>query len=295
MVNLVLGWLDSKRRGQVLVIRHLRMRSALIVLSLVGLSVAGCASSTPTLGAQGVVFYCDGAGGGSAIRNWGRGVQEGFQLASYRGSYDEFKWETGLGMIADEEEAGKAKRVQGAKLAQQIRAYQAKFPDSPVNLVGLSAGTLIVLYALEVLPAANQVDSVVMLSSSVGADYDLAGALRRVRGDMYVTTSPHDAMLGDLAPLFGTADRQYVGRRIAGLTGFELPPWADRATRRLYFKVVNIAWDPSLDKYGDYGGHTDTAKPEFVQHVVVPLITCEGPRYVRVHTRGTAGTYCANE
>jgi hypothetical protein len=130
-----------------------------------------------------------------------------------------------------------------------------------------------------------------MLSSSVSADYDLAQALRHVRGDMYVTTSPHDAVLAALAPAFGTADRKYVGPDIAGLHGFSMPPGAGLDTRRLYAKIMNLAWDPALDHYGDYGGHTDTAKPEFVQHVIAPLVMREGPRTVRIHANGTAGTY----
>jgi pimeloyl-ACP methyl ester carboxylesterase len=286
-------WFDQEHEMRITTLKRTHVCLTLLVLGLTELCLTGCASAPPAHSGPGIVYYCDGAGGGSGVRNWGRGVQQGFKQAGYAGEYVEFKWETGLGMIADEEEADKAKRAQGAKLAQQIQAYRTKFPGRTVDLVGLSAGTLIVAYALEALPAAGQVDTVVMLSSSIGADYNLSKALRHVQGDMYVTTSPHDAMLGDLAPLFGTADRQYVGRHIAGLTGFELPPGADYATRRVYAKIVNIAWEPELDKYGDYGGHTDTAKPAFVQHVVVPLLTQEGPRYFRVHASGTAATYKA--
>ena len=131
----------------------------------------------------------------------------------------------------------------------------------------------------------------VLLSSSVSADYDLAQALRHVRGDVYVTTSPNDSVLADLAPAFGTADRKYVGREIAGLEGFRMTPNADLQTRRLYAKIMNLAWDPALDRFGDYGGHTDTTRPEFVRHVIAPLVMRDGPRTVRIHASGTAGTY----
>jgi hypothetical protein len=59
----------------------------------------------------------------------------------------------------------------------------------------------------------------------------------------------------------------------------------------LYSKIVILAWDPAWESYGDAGGHTDTAKPAFVQHVVAPLLTRDGPRYMRVHPSGSAGTY----
>jgi pimeloyl-ACP methyl ester carboxylesterase len=252
-------------------VNALQIRVALITFAFVGLMVAGCSANQPKFAAAGAVFYCGGAGESRVLTNWGQGVKKGLQAAGYNGTFDEYHWETGLGVIADQEESVKAKRARATKMAQQIVAYESQCPDSPVTLMGLSAGTAIVIYALEALPAADQVDTLVLLSSSVSADYDLTQALRHVRGDMYVTTSPNDAVLADLAPAFGTADRKHVGTRIAGLHGFDV--------------------DPALDEYGDYGGHTDTAKPGFVQHVIAPLVIREGPRTVRVHASGTAGTY----
>lgn len=254
----------------------------------------GCASTQPAYNPSGMVYYCDGAGGGG-ITNWGAGVKKGLDNAGYQGGWDEYDWETGLGVVADQVEGVAAKRAQGRKVAKLIMQYQSQYPDSPVCLIGLSAGTAIALYALEALPDDddNRVDTVVMLSSSVASDYDLTQALKRVSGDMYVTTSPNDVVLGELAPAFGTADRQFVGQQIAGLHGFMLPPNASPETRRLYSKLVILAWDPSMDRFGDYGGHTETAKPEFVQHVVAPLIMRDGPRYVRIHGAGTAGKYNA--
>jgi hypothetical protein len=272
-------------------VSSLQIRVALITLTFAGLMVAGCTSTQSTFATAGVVFYCGGAGEDGVLANWGRGVKEGLLAAGYAGTFEEYHWETGLGVIADQEENVKAKRARATKMAQQIVAYESQSPDSPVGMMGLSAGTAIVIYALEALPAADQVDTVVLLSSSVSADYDLTQALRHVRGDMYVTTSPNDAVLADLAPEFGTADRKYVGREIAGLEGFRMPVGADLETRRLYAKIMNLAWDPALDQFGDYGGHTDTAKPEFVRHVIAPLVMREGPRTVRVHASGTAGTY----
>ena len=268
----------------------LRINPALSALALFGLLSAGCASSQPNFSDHGVVFYCDGAGGGG-ITNWGVGVKKGLADAGYTGTFDEFSWETQLGVIADQEESVTAKKTQGARLARQIQDYQAQFPDSPVNLVGLSAGTAIAIYALEALPAGAKVDSVVLLSSSVSSAYDLTEALQRVAGDIYVTTSPNDSVLGSLAPAFGTADRKYVGQNIAGLHGFYLPGGATPATRRAYSKIVILAWAPAWQAYGDTGHHTDTTKPAFVQHVVAPLVIREGPRFVRVHDQGSAGSF----
>jgi hypothetical protein len=271
--------------------RMLHHPNVLLTLGLLLLGTAGCASTPPTLNAHGAVFYCGGAGGGPGLRNWGLGVQKGLQEAGYTGTFDEFPWKTGLGMFVDQTESVKAKRAQAAKLAKQITAYQARYPGSPVNLMGLSAGTAVAVFALESLPTSSQVDTVVLLSSSLSGDYDLTAALRHVRGDVYVTTSPNDTMLGDMVPVFGTADREYVGQKIAGLHGFSLPPQAGPLTRRLYAKVILLAWDPKMELFGDYGHHLQTADPSFVQHVIAPLLTGEGPRQVRVHPQGTSGTY----
>jgi pimeloyl-ACP methyl ester carboxylesterase len=264
-------------------------RWAMLSVIAFGLQLTGCVTSQPKFTGHGVVFYCDGAGGGG-LTNWGAGVKRGLADAGFNGTFDEFVWETQLGVVADQEESVAAKKAQAAKLAKRIQSYQSQSPGSPVSLVGLSAGTAIALYALEALPESETVDTVVLLSSSVSAGYDLTPALRRVAGDVYVTTSPNDRVLSTLAPAFGTADRQYTGQEIAGLHGFHMPAGASPETRRAYSKVTLLAWDPAWQNYGDYGGHTDTTKPAFVQHVVAPLIMCEGPRYVRVHDAGTAGT-----
>jgi hypothetical protein len=157
--------------------------------------------------------------------------------------------------------------------------------------MGLSAGTAIVPFALEELPESASVDTAVLLSGSLSAGYDLTKALRRVRGDMYVTTSPNDAILSGAVPMTGSADDKQVGDDVIGIHGCHIPPGASAETRRLYAKIILIAWDPSFIKYGDAGGHTDTTNPPFVQHVIAPLIIREGPRRMQVHSNGTAGTY----
>jgi pimeloyl-ACP methyl ester carboxylesterase len=269
-------------------------RIALVLMALAGgVAASGCTSAQPDFSGHGIVFYCDGAGGGG-ITNWGRGVKQGLEEAGFNGTFDEFRWETGLGVIADQEEPVVLKRGRGKTMAKKIEAYASEFPGRPINLIGLSAGTAVVLYALEALPESLRVNDVVLLSCSVSSRYDLTAALRHVIGEMYVTTSQNDAILSDMVPAFGTADRKYTGEGIAGIHGFRMPAGAGPETRRLYSKVVMIAWNPEMERYGDYGGHTDTSNPRFIQHVIAPLIIREGPRYVRVHPRGTAGTYQAS-
>ena len=252
----------------------------------------GCMGGEPDYNSHGVVFYCDGAGGGG-ITNWGPGVRKGLKDAGFTGTFDEYRWETGLGVVADQKESVADKRAEAVKLAKKIVGYKSEFPNSPVHIMGLSAGTAVVAFTLEELPESAAVDTAVMLSGSLSSTYDLTKALRRVTGDMYVTTSPHDAILKSAVLLLGSADRRNVGDDVCGVHGFHVPPGASPEARRLYSKIVMIEWNPSFLKYGDAGGHTDTTNPGFVQHVIAPLIIREGPRRLHVHPRGSAGTLTA--
>jgi len=265
------------------------MRRALpIVACLFGLLVTGCAVSDSTFDAHGAVFYCDGAGGGG-VTNWGGGVKQGLTQAGFQGTFHMYPWETGLGVLVDQDVAESYKIKKGHALAKEIEQYMKQYPGAPVSLMGLSAGTDVALHALEVLPNNKQVDTVVLLSSSMSYTYDLSNALRHVRGDMYVTTSPNDSVLSVLAKAAGTSDRKFVDS--AGMHGFRMPASASAETRRLYSKVVHLAWRPEFESYGDFGHHTDTAKASFVEHIIAPLVIRDGPRHMAMHDQGTAGTY----
>ncbi len=243
--------------------------------------MAGCAQDrvVPDLpGEHGITFYLDGAGGGGAIRNWGRGVKTGLARGGYHGQFCEFKWQTGLGILADQVSSVEYKRQKAAELADMIVQYTRANPGKPINLVGLSAGTAVAIYTIEALPKWCTVDVIVLLGSSMEARYNLARALTHVEDQVYVFTSSRDAVLGFLVPMAGTADREYTGREIAGIVGFKLPPRSSPETRMLYTKVVNVRWQPKFETAGDYGGHTDGTQPKFVQKFITPLLVPEGPR-----------------
>ena len=164
-----------------------------------------------------------------------------------------------------------------------IRAYIDEHPARQVDLVGLSAGSAIAVFALEALPRAYSVETVVLLGSSVSAEYDLTAALRRVRRGVFVFTSDRDAVLRMLVPLSGTADGKRAGRKIAGLRGFRMPAGASDETQALYSKVTNVRWEPGVAAAGEGAGHTGATRPRFVRRYIAPLLVREGPRYLRVH------------
>lgn len=267
--------------------------TCMVILALAIIPFAGCsqgfggtqAQSAPS--GHGNVYYLDGAGGGGLISNWGRGVKSGLASAGFNGKFIEFPWETGMGVFADQVASDQYKRQKAGEVASMIRTARNAYPDSPITLMGLSAGTAVAVFTLEALPQDCQVDNVVLLGASIGADYDLTKALTRVRGRMYVFTSDNDAILNFAVPLAGTADRQSGSVASAGLNGFMLPPGATMETRRLYSKVTNIAWRASFESDGDWGGHTDTTQPRFVRDHIAPLVLQEGPQNVHPNWRAT--------
>lgn len=265
----------------------LKPRSIVPLLALGSLALVGCSQTggAKNYSAHGDVYYLDGAGGGGLLSNWGRGVKEGLKMANFNGKFIEFPWETGMGVVVDQVASDNYKRGKAAEVARMITNARTAYPDAPITLAGLSAGTAVAIFTLEALPPGVQVDNVVLLGASIGADYNLTKALHHVSGRLYVFTSDNDAILNYAVPALGTADRQSGEVPAAGLNGFYLPPGATQETRRLYSKVTNIGWRASFEKDGDWGGHTDTTYPKFVRDYIAPLILQEGPQNMHPNWR----------
>lgn len=170
-----------------------------------------------------------------------------------------------------------SKRDRGRKLAAEIRRELAFRRDRPIHLIGLSAGTAVLVHTLESLPAGYQVHNVVLFGSSIRSDYDLTRALRRVGGRMYVFSSPHDRVLRSLVPALGTADRSYNATSVAGLGGFSVPRGTGPETRRVYAKITHVPYRPDFARHEHDGSHTGATKSAFVQRYVAPLLQGSRP------------------
>jgi hypothetical protein len=258
-----------------------RISSSRIFSFVLAVCAAGCAnppSTWPRAQADraerlhhGYIYYLDGAGGGTAKSNYVEGVQKGFLAAGYRGAGEMFSWETGKGLMADQNASIKYKRSEAKLVAAKITQRAKANPGVPLGILGFSAGTAEAIFALEELPESVQVDQVVLLGTSISRNYDLTKALKRVKGQIYLYTSTKDRMLGFLMPFSGTADRKFDDPG-AGITGFILPAGATASTRQLYAqKLVTIPWTAELEKGGDYGKHFDNVKLEFIRDHVAPL------------------------
>ncbi|HEY2124696.1 MAG TPA: hypothetical protein VGG94_04445 [Chthoniobacterales bacterium] len=221
---------------------------------------------------NGYLYYLDGAGGGTAKKNWAGGVKAGLLAAGYPGAGEMFSWETGKGILADQDASDAYKKAKAHAMVQEILRQVQAFPKAPVDILGFSAGTAEAIFALEELPESVKVERVVLLGASISRDYDLTKALKRVRGHLYLYTSTKDMMLGFLMPFTGTADRKFDDHG-AGITGFVLPAGATAETRKLYAdKIVTIPWTKKLEADGDYGHHFNNINMEFIRDHVAPLL-----------------------
>src|SRR5580765_7507974 len=145
---------------------QIQVYSKATVLGCLSLSLmmAGCASEIPDHAARmsrGYVYYCDGAGGGRHL-TFGEGLRKGLIDGGWPGSGEIFPWNTGLGVLADQKASVDYKRRKARELAHRASAYTHDHPDTPVVLIGLSAGTAVTIFSLEELPPDSLVEDVVL-------------------------------------------------------------------------------------------------------------------------------------
>lgn len=238
-----------------------------LVLVVCMLSPAvGCGVSHAVLEPYGKTFYLDGAGGWRFGR---RDVPEGLRRAGYRGDCEVFEWSTTHIPLLDHIDPLGANKLWASSLARRIKAYKQKYPHNPVNLIALSAGTGVAVWALERLKGEYQVNNVVLVGSSLSHQYDMDQALLSVAGKVYIYHSPRDAIL-PLAWVIGTVDGR-LGARVAGQVGLHL--------KESYGgKVVNIKWEKKWERLGWKGGHTDCVSRPFVQYEIADRLMIESRR-----------------
>ena len=244
-------------------------RAGLLVLLL----AVGCATLRPTPPGPGsvapadcrsTVFVADGAGNFQIASNMLR------KLARSSGAPVEvvtYEWSHGYGRMVADQLGYRYARDQGKGLAAAVVAYHAAHPDRPIHLLGHSAGSTVVMAALEELPP-DLVERAVLLSPSLSACYEVRPALRHVKSGLYVFYSPYDYWyLGVITRLVGTADRRWTAT--SGRVGFAVDP-ADEETW-LYRKLYQRAWQPEDRELGNNGGHYGNYQPAFMRLHVLPL------------------------
>ncbi len=243
--------------------RRVRRKLAALGLSAALAATAGCGAAPRPAS---IVIFLDGAGHFTA----GGNVKKGLRSAGYDGQFQNYLWTSFLGWGTDHLLVARSGlKAQG--LADRIERLRREDPDRGIHVMGLSAGTAVILNALERLPEGTDVDTVVLFSSSVHANRDLTPALEHVRQTLYATCSRHDLILSSLVI---TADGESGSP--AGRTGFRIPPGVPKSRRSAYGKVVNLPWVPNYAAHGWNGGHVAATRADFVKHVIAPRVLNRG-------------------
>lgn len=226
-------------------------------------ALAGCSEAKP----RPTVFYCDGAGWYAS----GGSVEAGLRKAGYRGRFKNYAWSSFLGATTDHLITARSRLV-ARGLSRDIEKARRAAPNEPIYVMGLSAGTAVVLNAIVELAQGVKVDHVVLFSPSVSASRDLIPVMNNVTGRLYSTVSQHDGILKALVTNADGGDGPP-----AGLAGFHFSGQGGRVGRDAYNRVFNIPWRASFLQYDWDGGHTASTKAAFVQHVIAPRLFRDKP------------------
>jgi pimeloyl-ACP methyl ester carboxylesterase len=220
----------------------------------------------PAAPEHGRIYCADGAGSGPVVA---RAFRNAVAEAGLPLRVEEVPWSKGEGrVVADQIDYARV-RAFGRCLAESIVAYRRANPDGEVFLVGHSAGSGVVLAALECLPPLT-VDRAFLLAPSVSADYDLRPALRASRQGIDVYYSRRDRIvLGVLTRVIGNTDRR--GGATSGHVGFRLAV-ATCEDQALYANLRQHQWTREVAWTGNRGRHFDTYKPEFLRAYILPLM-----------------------
>ncbi|MBI3822400.1 MAG: alpha/beta fold hydrolase [Planctomycetes bacterium] len=216
----------------------------------------------------GLVIIVEGIGGLDMI---GKSADHAFKRAGLPHEVHHFHWGHGAGKYLKDLQDTQHMLKKAEELAAFIRDYRAKHPNRPIYVVGKSAGTGIVLFAMQVLPPGS-VERVILLSAGVAPTHDLRPALRASRLEVVSFYSRNDRyILGFGTSTFGTADRYYG--KAAGLTGFVVPSALNEQDRQLYTRLIQVPYSSRMLREGvSNGSHTSTSLPMFVSAEVVPWL-----------------------
>jgi len=234
------------------------MRGAAIVgfLFAVMVIVSGCSDPKEKYGKT---WYIDGAG------NWGFGVVEsavGLEKAGYPGKVDSYHWSLTMNPALDQTLRFIAKGA-GDRLGDIITDYLKNNPGAEANVIALSAGTGVGIWAIENVKPPYKVNNYVMLGSSLSSRYDVSRALNNMKGNIYVFYSASDPVLSGPVQALGTIDGTFDSS--AGQVGL-------RGRGAASGRVINIPWSSKYERYGWVGGHTDSTSEQMMQYVIAPRI-----------------------
>ena len=237
---------------------------------LIGL-LSGCANPNEKFGRT---WYIDGAG------NWGFGavgVPAGLEDRGYRGAVTNHRWSLTFNPALDQTLRFIA-RGSGEALGREITDYLRRNPNADANIIALSAGTGVGIWAIENVRPPHKVNNFIMTGSSLSSRYDLTAALKNMKGNIYCYYTSSDPVLDGPVRALGTIDGTF--EESAGLVGLKGP--GSNSGR-----VVNIARTSRHASLGWTGGHADCVTRRFVRGELYKHVVAGTPSQP-IHATDTA-------
>lgn len=217
---------------------------------------SGCADPAQRFGRT---WYIDGAG------NWGFGafgVPNGLKERGYKGAVTNHRWSLTFNPALDQTLRFIA-RESGRQLGKEITRYLRETPNADANIIALSAGTGVGIWAIENVAPPYKVNNYVLTGSSLSSRYDLRPALANMKGKIICYYTSSDPVLDGPVRALGTIDGTFDDS--AGLVGLK-GPGANSAN------VVNIARTSQFARIGWTGGHADCVTEQFVRGEIYKYI-----------------------
>ncbi|HPF39897.1 MAG TPA: hypothetical protein P5081_01980 [Phycisphaerae bacterium] len=237
-------------------VQFLRKYPVILGLLLCALLCPGCADPAQRFGRT---WYIDGAG------NWGFGafgVPNGLKERGYKGAVTNHRWSLTFNPALDQTLRFIA-RESGRQLGKEITRYLRENPNADANVIALSAGTGVGIWAIENVSPPYKVNNYVMTGSSLSSRYDVRKALGNMKGKIVCYFTSSDPVLDGPVRALGTIDGTFDDS--AGLVGLK-GPGADSP------KVVNIGRTSQFARIGWTGGHADCVTEQFVRGEIYKYI-----------------------
>jgi len=158
-------------------------------------------------------------------------------------------------------------RQQSRIVQNKILAYQQRWPQRPVFLIGHSGGGAMALRILEDLPEKTSISGAVLLGAAISPYFDFRKALQHVDRKIWNMTSLADVIfLGMLTLTAGTLDGYHSVS--AGMVGFRPPPLSIHEVD----KFEEMPYRTEYWQYGHLAGHFGFTAPRFVKNYIAPLL-----------------------
>lgn len=250
----------------------LAVAGALMTALAGGCDVNGPPHVTPARLDRGLIVILPGIEGTSANNVAIRAGLRQADIPAATEIYDWTRFGRGAAMAFDQSAA----RRKAHEIATHIDTYRRAHAGRPVVVIGQSGGGAMAVFVAESISqgvrqqTSRPLDGVILLAPALSPGYDLTVAIAGCGGRMVSCYAQTDVMLRTLTTLGRNFDG--VPGPTAGQSGFVLPPGSPGDRRAAFDQLRQIAWDNSMLRQGNYGGHLGWSSPAWVAHQLGPIV-----------------------